>query len=266
MTLPVLTIVTINYNNAAGLEKTIASVKTQDYKPLEYIVIDGGSTDGSKEIIEVNASLFSYWVSEKDNGIYHAMNKGIKKATGKYLLFLNSGDYLNKPDSLSVLLAGNPDEDIIYGDLLMQGETEAWVKTHPSTLNFEYFLKETLPHPSSLIRKALFERTGLYSEHFKVVSDWEFFMNAVCRFRATYKYVAYPVSVFNLEGISSNPANDAMINKEKAAILQDQYSAFLSDYKLLDEYRYELNNIRNSRLHKIAAKIQRSLPKRPKGR
>src|SRR5215213_3812369 len=92
--MPQFSIISINLNNAEGLQKTFDSVFNQTFTDFEYIIIDGGSSDGSEEIIKENADKFSYWVSEKDDGIYDAMNKGIAKATGDYLLFLNSGDHL----------------------------------------------------------------------------------------------------------------------------------------------------------------------------
>jgi glycosyltransferase involved in cell wall biosynthesis len=87
-----LTIITINYNNKEGLVKTFDSVRVQTWKDFEFIVIDGGSTDGCKELIEQNHQI-NYWVSEKDSGVYNAMNKGIRKATGDYVIFMNSGDF-----------------------------------------------------------------------------------------------------------------------------------------------------------------------------
>ena len=89
-----ISIITINYNNKSGLEKTIESVLQQTYDNIEYLVIDGNSTDGSKDVIKKYKHRISYWVSEPDSGIYNAMNKGGTKATGDYLLFLNSGDVL----------------------------------------------------------------------------------------------------------------------------------------------------------------------------
>ena len=256
--MPLLTIITINYNNRSGLEKTIGSVGAQEYRVFEYIVIDGGSTDGSKELIEAKSQELDYWVSERDKGIYHAMNKGIKRASGEYLLFLNSGDMLNGPDGLSRLLSGDPKEDIIYGDLVMQTEDGAWLKRHPDEITFDYFLRDTLPHPSSAIRKDLFDRVGFYNESFKIVSDWEFFMNAICRFNASYKHVPFPISVFYQDGISSNPKNDELINKEKEKTLVGQYAAFLPDYRLMDKYKSDLINIKNSRLHNFIFRLQNS--------
>src|ERR1700749_5163063 len=136
---PLLSIITINYNDSEGLGTTINSVKHQNYRPIEFIIIDGGSTDGSKELIEKNISIVDHWVSEKDEGIYHAMNKGIQKAKGEYLLFLNSGDYLNDSNTLAILIADHHNEDIIYGDIFMKETYHTWLKKHSPVLSFEYF-------------------------------------------------------------------------------------------------------------------------------
>ena len=89
-----ISIITVVFNNKVGLEATIQSVINQTYNDIEYIIIDGGSEDGTKEILEQYSSNINYWVSENDNGIYHAMNKGAAKASGSYLLFLNAADVL----------------------------------------------------------------------------------------------------------------------------------------------------------------------------
>ena len=99
---PLISVITINFNERVGLERTFESVFNQTFQDFEYIVIDGGSNDGSKELIEENTEKISYWISEPDKGIYNAMNKGISVAKGDYLLFLNSGDILYKNDVLSV--------------------------------------------------------------------------------------------------------------------------------------------------------------------
>ncbi len=102
--MPKLSIITINYNNRSGLQKSMQSVFAQSFTDYEYIIIDGGSTDGSKELIEENSGRLAYWVSESDNGIYHAMNKGILKAKGELLIFLNSGDFYVSPNLFSYSL------------------------------------------------------------------------------------------------------------------------------------------------------------------
>ena len=110
-------IITINYNNRDGLRKTIESVVNQSCRDIEYIVIDGGSTDGSVEVIEEYAGKIDYWVSERDKGIYNAMNKGLAQAHGEYLNFMNSGDCFHDNDVL-INLPQDADEDIIFGKAL----------------------------------------------------------------------------------------------------------------------------------------------------
>ncbi|WP_373940767.1 glycosyltransferase [Polaribacter sejongensis] len=124
-----ITIITINYNNLLGLKKTMQSVFDQTYKDVEYVIIDGGSTDGSKEYILDNAEKLAYWVSEPDNGIYNAMNKGIAKATGEYLLFLNSGDFLCDNYVLSKFSLELKDADIYYGNLIKVRQNGSFLKS-----------------------------------------------------------------------------------------------------------------------------------------
>ena len=112
-----LSIITVNLNNRDGLLRTIESVISQTFKDFEWIVIDGGSTDGSKELIEQYADHFAYWVSEPDTGIYNAMNKGIKMAKGEYMQFLNSGDFLRSSTILYDVFSIMPKADIIYGNI-----------------------------------------------------------------------------------------------------------------------------------------------------
>src|SRR5476651_1326552 len=113
-----LSIITINFNNAVGLKKTIESLIKQQYREFQFIIIDGGSVDSSVDIIKEYADVIDYWVSEPDTGIYQAMNKGIREANGKYLMFLNSGDYLFENTTLQKMAPILCGEDIVYGNLM----------------------------------------------------------------------------------------------------------------------------------------------------
>ena len=252
-----LSIITINLNNVAGLQKTMKSVFAQTFTDYEYIIIDGGSTDGSREYIKKHTEKLASWVSEKDTGVYNAMNKGIVKAKGEYLLFLNSGDYFYLDDTIKNLDLETLEEDIVYGNLNVQDQDngKSWIETYPDNLTFEFFLHKYLPHPASLIKKSLFEKNGLYNENQEVVSDWEFFMNNICLYGASYKYINSIVAVFFCNGVSANPANASKIKKEKEIILNRYYRAFLPDYTNADNCRNELRNLNNSRMHKIVSKI-----------
>ena len=151
-----LSIITVNYNNLRGLKKTVESVKNQTYQEFEYLVIDGGSTDGSVAYLKDKEITFDYWVSEPDKGVYQAMNKGIKKATGDYVLFLNSGDHFLNNKVLEKNMQFIQGEDIIYFNLQVVENGKTFIKEYPKTLSFSYFVKDTLPHPATFIKKEVF--------------------------------------------------------------------------------------------------------------
>jgi glycosyltransferase involved in cell wall biosynthesis len=199
-----ISIITVNYNDVTGLQRTVKSVQEQNLTNYEHIIIDGASTDGSKELIERQQSRFSYWVSEPDQGIYHAMNKGITKMVGDYVLFLNSGDHFKNKSSLSALVSSidpiSP-QQFIYGNIEVVGKN-TWVKKYPSRLSPEYFVKDTLPHPATLIHNTCFINK-LYSTDYKIVSDWKFFMEGIINQNYTYSYVDELISVFYFDGLSS---------------------------------------------------------------
>jgi len=221
-----LSIITINYNNKEGLQKTIGSVAAQQGFELEYIVIDGGSTDGSKEVIEAQKEHIDYWVSEKDKGIYNAMNKGIAAATGEYLLFLNSGDYLYEPNSLSKAFALIGDEAICSCDIRVYdsktGEYRVWPA--PESVSYTFFFDTTLNHQSTFIRSELFREYGPYSENNIVGADWEFFFLVLGVHSRSYKKVPVVLSVYNLDGFSANlsPEMKAVQKRDGDAVL-DRY-------------------------------------------
>lgn len=156
------TIITINYNNKVGLQKTIKSVFDQSFGDYEYIIIDGGSTDGSEEVIEQCATRLSYWVSESDKGIYHAMNKGIAQAHGEYLVFMNSGDCFHDSSVLEWVAAQKLDVDIAIGTVECVGTGR--LKVPPcNDLSMMDLFRNHPPHQAAFIRRALFEREGLTS-------------------------------------------------------------------------------------------------------
>ena len=188
-----ISIITINYNNAVGLEKTINSVVQQNYK-LEYIVIDGGSTDGSQVIIERYKTNITHSLSEQDSGIYNAMNKGISLATGDYLLFINSGDILTKNTAIQEVVNRQCAEDLIICDLvyIKDGKKQIWIPENK--LRFDSLYHHSIPHPSTFIKRALFDLIGPYDESLKIVSDWKFFMLAICKHNCTYKRLPFAIT------------------------------------------------------------------------
>lgn len=228
--MPEISVITINYNNKAGLADTIASVLAQSELSIEYIVIDGGSSDGSVDVIDKQSKRLAYWVSEPDRGVYHAMNKGIAHAKGRYVTFLNSGDIFHSADVLQRLLAESCDRDIVYGDVEIVQSDRTLMWQCPDILTFKYFRTDSIPHPASLIRRSLFRSIHPYDEQFRIVSDWAFFAEAICLHGATYVRVAFPVAIFKADGISSRTETNQLHHKERDLVLQNKFAAFVQDY------------------------------------
>lgn len=239
-----IAIITINYNEKEGLKKTIESVLSQTFSDFEYVVIDGNSSDGSKEIIEAYRDRLNYAVSEPDSGIYNAMNKGIRAATGEYLLFLNSGDCLYENDTLAKvaqLIDGN--FGIYYGDLVYYNQKkrrfENW--TFPDTLTLGFFVENSLPHQGSFIKRSLFETISMYNESLKIASDWEFFIKAIIVEKVSYKHIDLVISEYDFTGISSDPKNYQRVQAEKQLTFDKHFAMMIGDYKhiaLLDSKRF----------------------------
>jgi glycosyltransferase involved in cell wall biosynthesis len=211
-----ISIVTINYNNASGLQRTIESVLAQTYQALELIIIDGASTDGSLAVIEKYSNRIYFKVSEKDGGIFDAQNKGLQKATGDYVLVLNSGDELQHPDTIASIFQENRTEQIIYGNMTIvhpDGKREAGKM--PAKITVEHMMNDTLWHPVSFVERGFLQRVGLYDTGYKIVADYEWFLRAIFTHHATLNYVDLPVSVFYLGGLSSLPENVEKIRNER---------------------------------------------------
>lgn len=247
-----LSIITINYNNAQGLEKTLKSIASQNSKDFEYIVIDGNSTDESKQIIEKNKNYIDKWISEPDSGVYNAMNKGIEMANGDYLLFLNSGDKLaNKDVVAKVLPSLQNDADIIYGNLIYSlNEIPQTLFLPSKKVDLTYFLNSFLPHPSSFIKRSLFRKIGFYNEKFKIISDWEFFLRAIVVYRASYLHIDTIISDFDNSGISSNSENQKLIDREKQAVYKELFPNLENEIKLIEfassRRMQQINNIQKN--------------------
>lgn len=226
--MPKLSIITINYNNLEGLQKTFESVFEQTYQEFEYIVIDGDSTDGSKELIAQNKDKITYWVSEPDKGIYNAMNKGIKVANGEYLLFLNSGDIFYKESSIYKanhhLTTQN--KDLYIFDICLDENNQKIIHQYPSHYTFNYFRRGSLGHPSTFIRRELFYKFGFYNEENKIVSDWEFFLLLWIN-NCTYCKINEVLSVFSMDGIST--LNKEVAIAEMESVLNNKYNFIFQD-------------------------------------
>lgn len=243
-----LSIITINFNNQIGLKKTIESVIGQTFNDFEYIVIDGGSTDKSVELIKNYAYKISYWVSEPDKGIYNAINKGIIKAIGEYCLFLNSGDWLHNNKILEQIFNKKPTSDILFGNSIMfDVNNNAYLNKEPENLSFMYFFMRSLCHQAMFIKRDLFEknRFGLYREDLKIVSDWEFNIRAIILGQCTVLHFPYPIVYMDNTGVSITNRNLSLAERENVfkEIIPEKILNDYNQYILLEE---ELRKIKRS--------------------
>ena len=228
-----LSVITINRNNADGLDKTIQSVISQSYKDFEYIVIDGNSTDHSIDIIKKYNSNINYWVSETDKGIYNAMNKGIAKANGNYVLFLNSGDYLVNNNVLKSVFEKQQTADIIYGNMQIDwGNGKITSGKMPDKITFKQMYIDTLWHPVSFIKKTLFDKYGLYNEIYKVVADYDFFFKVIIINNVTTYHVNLDIAMYNLNGLSSLPENKDLEQSERKKVIESYLPQSIIDFAI----------------------------------
>ncbi len=235
-----LSVITINFNNANGLQKTIESVINQTLNDFEYIVIDGGSTDGSTEILKKYTEQINYWISEPDNGIYNAMNKGVLQAHRQYCFFLNSGDYFINEEVLEKVFNNEFHEDVLFGNLLVCTKNKLIGKSiGKNKLTFLDVYSSLIKHQSSFIKRHLFDKFGLYNENLKIISDWEFFIKTIGIGNASYKYLDIDISYFDNNGISNH--NDRLVEMERKNVLDRYIPALMQpDYEFLLKYgKYE---------------------------
>lgn len=223
-----LSIITINFNDRSGLDETIQSVINQTYKDFEYIVIDGGSTDGSVDIIKKHANKLTCWVSEPDTGIYNAMNKGTRLAQGEYCLFLNSGDFLAADDVLEKAFSYNFTEDIVSCNCLEFGDKYESLRIPPKNISLFTFVRGSLPHPTTFIKRNLLESLGGYNENYRIISDWCFFVDATIVHACSYKTLDVLVSKFNCYGISTTSGHTEFDKRRDYLI--EKFPRIMNDY------------------------------------
>lgn len=268
-----LSIITINYNNVDGLKHTLDSIAAQTYHDIEHIIIDGGSTDGSvdaiKEYVSTNPhkdSFFKHtinWVSEKDNGIYNAMNKGIRKATGAYVQILNSGDILAAPDVIERIItevekAEYP--ELLYGNMIKKDYTTGKLigKSGEIAYGLLNYYVGTLNHDCCYFRRDLFNTYGIYDESLKIVSDWKWFVQAIGLGHVKPEYVNIDVTIFDASGISES--NLELRNKERRQVLKELLPpAVLADYDAHAFDVVQMNRLRKRHFYWLVYFIERVL-------
>ena len=197
-----ITVITVVYNDAKGLKKTIESVVNQTYKNLEYIIIDGGSTDDGLEIIKQNESQISQWISEADKGIYDAMNKGIELATGEFILFMNAADTFYKNDSVAKLMSNIPsDVDLVYGN--HEVLYDSFIKTKKAQPPSELWKGMICSHQSLFVRTAILKAKKFAYHKYSIVADYHFIFSSWLEKRK-FHYVNETIASYQSGGISES--------------------------------------------------------------
>lgn len=272
-----LSIITINRNNATGLKKTLASIVSQSRKDFEHIIIDGASTDDSVSVIKKyaeNAQNQVKWISESDDGIYNAMNKGIRMAEGEYIQVLNSGDILASDDVVEKMCAelerlnsllksrlpilyGNMIKD--FGDRRIKRDTCGYGDYTPES--FLYFYRGTLNHDCAYIRRDLFEKYGYYNEEMKICSDWEWYVRAIILGGEKAYYTDIDVTVFDMFGISeSKGKNKGIIKAERRKYLESiMLPSVLRDYDMYSTPIYQYQRLKKHHLWPLIVFVERML-------
>lgn len=289
-----LSIITINYNNAEGLRKTLASVASQTFRDFEHIIVDGGSTDGSVDVIREYADNEAIrqenskadnlalspnhlitsspitWISEKDRGIYDAQNKGIRLAQGEYCYFLNAGDTFCADDVLermfspNSLITSSPNRllDILYGnEIIVDGNGQrVGIARGVENPNFVDLYNSCMKHQASFIRRSLFEQYGMYDADMRICSDFDWFFRVIAfHDDVTLQYMDVDIAYFENTGLSYHAPE--LCAKERQQILDRYMSKRMQrDYLLLGKYP-RLSRVRENKMVKLLLSIANRLLK-----
>jgi glycosyltransferase involved in cell wall biosynthesis len=255
---PKLSIITINLNNVIGLKKTIDSVICQTFTDYEFIIIDGSSTDDSVEIIKQYSKHIHYWISEPDSGIYNAMNKGILKAKGEYVIFMNSGDRFVNPDTLATVFSSKREADFIIGYTIRVWKHYTERTTVASKITFYHIVSnKALPHQATFTKRSLFDEIGLYDEYFKLAADRCFFYVAVFKHNKTVEIIPTEVAVMDVSGISNAKGGDLKVKKEEKEMLEKHFPYFYEDYKELYRIkRFTFTRIKNHLVWQVKKRLR----------
>jgi len=221
--MPIVSVITVVYNGVSVLEKTINSIMNQNYSRIEYIVIDGGSDDGTIDEIKKYENKINYFVSEPDMGIYDAMNKGIQLSTGDWIIFMNCGDVFESDNSLMDVFSKDmfSNMSIVYGKTVVKENNKVLIPPKKITRGFFFF--ETICHQSIFFNKSVFEKIGLHNLRYKIIADRELLLRSKMR-QLNYCFVDVTVCVWESKGYS---LNNLCLFKEEEKEFREMYYSFL---------------------------------------
>ena len=218
---PRVTVVTVVFNGGKTLEQTIKSVISQSYSNIEHIIIDGGSTDGTLDILRKYDSDIDYWLSEKDNGIYDAMNKGIALATGNYIGTLNSDDYFASANALETIVlhlqAGQVDAAFSCLDIVDPANQARVLRKYRITSYSPFMLRIGVmpPHPTFYCKKSCFEKAGLFRTDYRIAADFEMVTRLLIKHHVTWKFIDETTVKMRSGGLSSSGLKASwVVNRE----------------------------------------------------
>jgi glycosyltransferase involved in cell wall biosynthesis len=230
---PKFSVITVCLNEVATIRRTCESICAQTFQGFEWIVIDGGSTDGTLAVLGEYRDRMTHLVSEPDSGIYNAMNKGVTRACGETVVFMNGGDFFADNGALAAV-ASAPHRDIIFGNVVFDGVNPS-VQTYPDELSSGYLLDNMLPHQASFIRRGLFEVHGLHDESYRIAGDYEMFARLLCRHRVSYHHIDRVLAVFSDEGISRNRSMRMLRKRENHRVRKQYFPRYRTSIQCLRE-------------------------------
>lgn len=218
---PLVSIVTAVYNGAKHIEETILAIAGQTYMPVEHIVVDGGSTDGTVEILEKYSGTLGYWVSEADNGIYDAMNKGIDLVTDaeSYILFANADDHLCSPEAVERAIGASSGEDLVYGRMVLTDGDISGIAGRK--VDLDDLAQETLCHPATFVRRKIFDRVGKFDTTYRIAADYDHIVRCFAAPVST-RFVDVIVSTMRMGGVSDD--RFLLSCRERKAVIRNRFT------------------------------------------
>lgn len=210
---PLITIIIAVYNGAHTLQRALDSVFSQNFTSFELVVMDGGSTDGTVDILESNASRIAYWESQPDKGIYDAWNKAISHSLGKWVLFLGSDDAFADADALGDMAAlTSPELDFVYAQLQLVSLKGEFLGIAGGPWSYQKLMRGMcVAHSGSLHRRGLFEEMGLFDTSYRIAGDYEFILRVGPKARCAF--LKRPILLFSMGGVSNRRTHRTQLEK-----------------------------------------------------
>lgn len=234
-------IITVAYNDRKGLEQTICSVVRQTYQDYEYIVIDGGSQDGSLDVLKKYDAAITYWVSEKDKGVYNAMNKAVDVAHGEYCIFMNAGDCFHDNHVLQRVADEGLEADLVVGiaEMVSNGKVLSQV-IPPAEVCLGFWLYHSVIHQAAFMRTDML-REKHYDESLRIVSDWKYMLSEYLSRTYTYQVSSVVVCKFDTSGISSD--NTKRLAERRQVLIELLPPMLFQEFERYKDFKPLFSNI-----------------------